>query len=216
LPLGSVFDRVVGFFTGAVKDVYGAITAGLHAVEGVWSFLVALANTAWGAWDWVVNGCIWIGKNIEDWAGYVYNTLGHILLHVIPEAATWAYRHSLGAAIAEAVKLFNTAKKAVENAIKWAERELAKLGNLIDSKVKAVIRWVTGAVNWVEKIGKKVGELVEHPELLVKWIFAHMVLALVREIIKGSILVMAIIFKAFHSLATEIVSEVEDLLAKVI
>lgn len=215
LPL-SIFGDVSKWFSGAVSTVEGAAKQAWGAIQTVWSFLVSIGKLAYDAWEWMVNGVEWLGKTLDDYAGAVYDAIGHVLFTVIPHAVEYAVKEAIAWA-GRAIRDVSTwVKHAVSNTVKWAEGEFNKLEHLITSKVAAVIRWVTGPINWVLKEGKRIGELVLNPTALAEYLVGHIALPLVKWFIHNSPPLVLLIVRAIDKSGPEIASAIEDLVEKVI
>lgn len=212
----SIFDKVAGYFTGAVSDVVEGAKDAWGAIKTVWAFLVSIYRIGDEAWNWVVNGIDWLTGNIEGWVSDVYNTFAHILTQVIPEAAQWALGHAIG----WAQKLVDDVEKWVSTAFtnvkKWVEHGLHKLESYAKGLVDAVIKWVTGPIRWVIHNGEKIVNLLFHPERLAKWIVGALVVPLVQWILKSSLPVMTWLLRGFASEGSEFAHLIEDLLEKVV
>lgn len=212
----SIFDTVAGWFEHPITTAVDAVKAAWGAVQTVWEFLVKVSNGEWNAWDWLVNGTEWLGKNLEDWAGDVYSVIGHALTSVIPDAAKWALSQATKWAASEIDKLTKWVTNEYHSVTKWAASELSKLEHLIEARVKAVLHFVTGPIEWVIHTAYHAVELVLHPELLAKYLVEHIALPLVRWLLKETGALSILIFKAFESLAPEILIMLEDVIDKVV
>jgi len=212
----SVFSKVVGFFSGAVSTVVGAAKDAWGAIATVWAFLVQTYHALSEAWNWVVNGIEFFTREIESWAAQVFNGIRHILFTVIPNAVTYAVTAAERWAGHAVAIVSNWAKAAIANAIKWVERELAKAAAFVRNLVASVVRWVTGPINWVLKVGKRVGELVLHPEALVKWIIGSLVVPLVMWLLRSSVPVLVWLVRSFLTRSHEAETVLEDFISKVI
>lgn len=212
----SIFSKVAGFFEGAVSTVIGAAKDAWDAIKTVWALLVSTAKVLTEAWNWVVNGVEWFSKEVSSWAAQVFNGIKHILFTVIPNAAKWAVDTAIKWAQAAVRDVSNWAKTAVANAIKWVKGELAKLEKLARSLIQSVINWVKGPVEWVIHTGRKIANLVLHPEALVKWIIGSLVVPLILWLLRSSVPVLVWLTRTFLSRAHEAESLLEDFLSKVI
>lgn len=212
----SIFDSVAGWFIKAVNTAGDVLKQVWGAVQTVWEFLVKVSNGEWNAWDWLVNGTEWLGKNIEDWAGSVYGAIGHVLFSVIPEAVKWAYDNTIRWAAREIAKGINSLLNDLGKLRTWAIGELHKLENTAKSWVNDIIHFVTGPINWILHTAVHWVNLLMHPELLAKYLIEHIALPLIVWLIKHTPPLWVLIFKSLDALAPDILAALEDIIEKVL
>jgi phage-related protein len=212
----GLLEAVGSLISGAAGDIKGLINGVWQGVKSVYSFIVTITDLVGDAWDWMVNGLSWLGTNILDWAGVVYNLIRWIIVHGLPDAAAYVYTKAVlwaKAAVKDVERALTGLVHTVEHALSSVISDLKRY--TIDA-VRDVWRTLTDAWNWIEKTGKAAVNLVEHPALLVEHIIAGASEALLKWLLSQLVRLTVWVWKTTISLLGDIAPIVEDALTKVI
>jgi hypothetical protein len=191
------------------KRVWSALTA-------VWSFLVNAASLVFGAWDWMVNGVLWLAEQAGRFAFDVGNTLWHLATHVIPHAIWWGIEHVTKWALHELGKVWAWIEHHVEAIYRWASHEIGQLWAWIEHQVRGLWRDVTNAWHWIEHAGEVAWHYISHPLALAELLAAHIVVPVVRWLLSGGRDVVVWLLRTFASETGAIAHLLEDVLSDVL
>jgi hypothetical protein len=210
--VGNALEEAGGAVVGAAESVAHLAGKVFKAFEWVWWFLKNAAALVFGAWDWMIHGVEWLGVNLDHLAGETFGWAWGIVSHLIPTIAAWVYNHSIGWAFKEIEIAAADAWKWVKGAVSWAGKELSKLGKLLAHEVGVLTKWAAKAVWWVEHRAEWVWHLITHPEALAKLLADHIVLPIVKWILKSSAPIFVWLFKEAASEGSAIEKLIEDIL----
>jgi hypothetical protein len=150
-----------------VEDLANRAYDGLVALWNVFTnFLhmmrVVFADLAFWVFHWV--------KNVELFAEWVAKMLRWAVVVAIPRAIRTAvnYAHTL------ASQLFANAEKLWNRAVAGVESLARDLVNTARRWAKSLIDWVyarvTIGLDWINRLGNRIADIVLHPDKLVAWI----------------------------------------------
>lgn len=202
-----------GLVSGGVSDLVAKAKA---AVRSVLIFASTVFGLVGGAWDWMVNGIGWLGNNLIGALARLLHLLEWLALHAIPEGLQWV----LGRATHLAAVALHSARSFLEGLVHsighWALHELTRLWRFATGELKRAWHTIATVWNFIEHTARRAVDLVEHPDKLVHWILASLVLPLIRFLLEASAPLLVILFKAFKREAVAFAHTLEDVLAKVI
>lgn len=212
----GVLEAIGGFFSGVAGTVGDLAGKAWSAIKSVYLFAAGVFDFVGGAWDWMVNGLGWLGDNLIGGLARLLHLLEWLVLHAIPEGLQWA----IASAIRWAKERLHSAVSWLEGLIhtlgKWALGQIRRVWHELTSSIRHVWQTLTRAWDFIETVGRRAVDLVLHPEKLVKWILAALVLPLLRYLLERSSSVIAWLFRSFRGEAVAFAHVLEDVLSKVI
>jgi phage-related protein len=209
---------------GALNAVWGAITGGVsavvgaakEAVEAVFRFAAGVFDLVSGAWDWMVNGIGWLGDNLIGALARLLHLAEWILGTVIPHAFSTAFNDAVRWATGAIHTAGNALKHAFTTALHVAEGAINTVLHGLGQAFSWAKHQIVGAVNWIENAGKRVADLVLHPDKIVRWILAALILPLVRFFIEQSAWLVLWLLKAFTRESAAFGAMLESVLVKLL
>lgn len=209
-------EAVGGWFVGAAKTVAGGAEAVYGAIKSVYSFSTGIFDAVKGAWAWVVNGLKWLGDTAVGALARVLHLLEWLALHAIPEGLAWV----VGTVERWATGVIHLAEHVLKVIIGAVRKALEAALHQLESWARAAVKWLTKiageAWQFVETTGKRVADLVLHPDKLAAWLVGALVLPLLRFLIESSAGVIAWLLRAFVREAGAFAKTLEDVLSKVV
>lgn len=212
----SIFDDITKWFSGGIKDVVELAERAYGAIRTVWHVAGRIFELVGEGWDWMVNGIEWLGNNVVNFAGSVYNAIYHVLTSVIPKAIGWALKEAIKWTEKEVGKLTTWVEKRAAAIEKWAVGEFNKLLHTIITDAKNLWNDITKVFNWIDTAGHKVLYYIEHPGALAELLAAHIVWPVIVFIIKGSADIFSLLIRQAATREKEFAHTLEDVLARFI
>jgi phage-related protein len=212
----GLLEAIGGLFSSPVKLVEDLAHKAWSGIKSVFIFASSVFDLVGGAWDWMVNGIGWVGNNLIGFAARVLHLLEYAILHLLPDGLKWVYGQAVGwarKAIAVVERALQTALKA---AVHWLTGVIRSVENWAKGAVKHVWQTLTGVFNWVERVGKQVGDLVLHPERLAAWLGGHVIEPLVKWMVSNSAGLIVWLFKRALGLLPTLAHTFEEALEKLI
>lgn len=201
---------IAGFFSGAGSTVGRLIS---DAIQAVFDFLIRIIDAVGGAWDWMGNGVEWFTRQLEHWAGAVFDTLAHILGTVIPNAIS---------------KAFHDATRWAAHAIDWLHKHVIRP---IDRFLHDVWRWIQRRVHdierfanhtwrelskildWFWRAARHAVDLVLHPGRLLVWLLEAVTVTFLWAALHVLIPIAAAVLRNSRQLAAHVLPDLEALIA---
>lgn len=212
----GLLETVAGWFSSAGNAIAGVANSAYKAVKGVFAFASGIFHDVGGAWDWMVNGLGWLGDNVIGGFARVLHLLEWLALHAIPEGLSWVYTKLYSWARAA----IHAAEHALTVALDAVHRVLDTAIHALENWARSAVKWIEGLLlplwHWVENTAKRAVDLVLHPERLVAWILADLVLPLVKWLIQQSAPIIVWMAKAARSVLPELAHTIEDALEKLV
>lgn len=184
----GIIEKIGGFFTGLGSlpgEVLKGAEAAWHAIQTVWSFLTDSYGVLSSAWTWVVNGWEWLGKQLTDWAGEVFNTLWQTLTETIPDAIVWVFDRAVKEFVVALARVYNELRGALDAVYKFLLRLIHGLINDLKAALHAFIKWATNPVRWVLHWGAWLIHLLTHPENIANWIAGAIIEPVVKWLVRS-------------------------------
>lgn len=211
----SIIGDITKIFTGPVEDVVSLANKTWEAIKGIWYAITHPSEMLDAAWNWMVNGTDWIVYQVAVFASHAETAVLHVLLTTIPKAIGWAISETWKLAKWEIERAYNELRYVVRIGTNFLLSLIYKVAKDAEGVVRDVVRWVTHAVEWVDKFGAQVWNLLSHPERLVKWIMGSLVGPFVIELARLSVPVLAFLFKSWTRNSSELAHVAEDLITKI-
>lgn len=212
----GIINAIGGFFSGVasgVSDLAGKVWGAIRSLAHVAGEVFHLVG---GAWDWVFNGLGWLGNNIIGGLARVLHLIEWLALHAIPEGLGWVLGQAVSWAKRALHDLSGWVKGALSQVTRWAEHALHTLESWARSAVRDVWHTLSAAWHFIETVGKRVADLVLHPDRLVAWFLAALIVPLLRALLKLSAGILVWFIRLAVSLLPAVASTLEDVLAKLL
>lgn len=212
----GILEAIGGFFSGAAGTISDLAGKAWQAIKSVYLFAAGVFDLVGGAWDWMVNGIGWLGDNLIGGLARILHLLEWLALHAIPEGLSWAITSAVRWAKARLSAAEHFLEGLVRTLGRWTLGELRRLWRDLTADLRAVWHTLTSVWNFIEHTARRAVALVLHPERLVQWILASLVLPLLRFMLEASAPILTWLFKRFRAEAVAFAHTLEDVLAKVI
>lgn len=207
----SIFGTIKNFILSGAKDVVHVAERIWTSVQLLWHLLGSVTGAVGNAWG-VLYNAIRDGADALGEAAEAAYTTGRWLLTALPRAVGYVFSEVIGWAGRE----IHTASHAVEvvarDVIKAVERFVLGLINDVKHAVAVVEGWAKDALNFVEKYGALVVNLLGHPERLVTWILPVLIEPLLKWLAGESKGVLLWLLRNLKGLSAEFVHVLEEVL----
>lgn len=212
----GLLRAIGGLFSSAGHAIAGVAHSAWQGIKSVFHFAAGVFNLVGGAWSWMLNGISWLGDTLIGALARLLHLLEWIALHAIPEGLSWAFK--------KAIAWARVAVKDVERALSTLIRSVL---HFLLGVIRSVEHWVKGALrsvwhtlsaawNWIENAGRKLYDLVMHPERLAAWLGGHVLVPLLKWLLGNGAALIVWLFRVAAREAPEVAHVVEDALAKLI
>ena len=202
-----------GFFSNPIEALWHEI---LNIISSVYSYFDSLISSierdlaqAWHAFSAFAD-------SVGRWVTHEVDSLINLIASDFKAIVKWA-GNLIGDALAYA-----------KSGYQWALRQLDNLSKFVSSTANSIVRWVvaniwqpldnyiTSAINWIDRYGSKVWDLVSNPEKLVAWIASYLLRAWLKLLTIWAVPITAFILQRARLLIPDLVSIIEDVITKVL
>lgn len=212
----GILNAIGGLFSGAVKSVEDLASKAWDAVKSVFLFTAGIFDLVGGAWQWMVNGIGWLGDNLIGAAARVLHLLEWLALQALPEGLHWALTKAVGWARTLVHDARTFLEHLIHGLIGWLHGLINTLRKWATDAFRYVWNTLSQAWHFIETAGKRVADLVLHPEKLVKWILAALIWPLVEWMIKESAALIVWLAKRATGVMHDLAHTLEDALSKIV
>lgn len=207
--IASAFNTITSIPGDVVRTIWGAI-------KGVGDFFGHLNQLVDSAWNWMVNGVEWLGDRTVWALGSVFTTMSWLVTRWVPMAAHWA----LGTAVAVAYGLAKQVEHFASSAVHALDRVLTgvihDLSKWARAAVGFILRELGKAAGWISKATGYVFGILAHPDRLVQWFLAALIVPLIKWLIASSAPVIRWLLGEFVKFTPELAATIEDAISKLI
>lgn len=208
--LNSVWDTI----RGAGGDAIDLGKRVWHAIDGVYTFLKHILENVGGAWTKFYNALKAVDNAVDHWMGAAFDTMKWLATKAVPGAASWALRKGETVATSLVNKAYKLALKEIGKAKSEVVGDVKKVEKWADKELHKVERDVKGPINWIASTGKKIADLVSHPDKMAKFVVKALLGPLVNLMLTGSEAVLVDLIRGFRRHESDLAHTLEDVLHK--
>lgn len=204
-----------------LKSILSIAIGGLDDLwRKVLSVITTIYNTVWGYIQDLYRSVVQISDDI----GRLSDSFSSWIAHTYHTFTTWVSQQ-----FSAVLKWADNAIKSVEHdlstVVSWASNQLATLGHYIDSLVDDAKNWVlndvwkplyndvTGTINWIEKEGAYVYNLITHPDLFIALFMSYIWSAWLSLFKTYTKPIVSFILANLKNAVPDVVSVMEDILS---
>lgn len=167
---------------GIWSDATSLASATKALLLGLWHRLIDAFQPVKAAWGELEHAFDSITAQLENLGMNTWRALHHLVSSWIPRMVGAAL-HTVEGWIASAVgTLKGWAIAALSQLRDWAAAALAQLSQWAHDAVDWLTNRLGQAWDWIDQIGRRVADLVLHPELLAEWVFDPLWRFAVRQV----------------------------------
>ena len=212
----DIFGDVGGWLSGRFHNLRDAVSAIWKSIKRVISWASSIFRHVGGAWQALHDAYHVVISGLERLAEGTYGTLRWLIRTEIPRIARGTIGKAIHAAINELKRLIHAARRLAESVLRFAKKEINKVRHALSSAVRWARKKINTILHWINKVGKRLAELVLHPKKLVAWILPSLVTPLLKWIFQHIGALATTIFRWLLSHLGRFAVEIERAVAKIL
>jgi phage-related protein len=204
---------LIGVITGPFRDLWNKVVS---LVTTVYRWVDQWVTVLYNDVTSVYNQLIKFADEVRSFVTGTFATFSRWVTHQFDTVLKWAESR------------LSAVEKYAGDILAWATREIAAVSKWVTGLITGVEHWVisniwqplyndiSGAVNWIEREGAYVYDLVTHPEKLVKLILAYVWLSWLALFTQFAKPIISYILHHLRSNIPDLVSVIEDIIASIL
>lgn len=178
-----VISDIGHIFSNPIKTVKAVVDAVWKALKRAVTWASGIFNRVGDAWFWLHDAFNDAIQAWEDFAAAAYGTFKWLGNTLVPKWARKAVQDAIKWAVDNIKALANKALKLAGHALNWAKTAIKDVRSWVRKQLSAIRRDVSKLISWVKKTGNRIADLVLHPKRMVRWILGDLVEPVLRWIL---------------------------------
>lgn len=206
-------DSVWNAFTGGLSSIWHSI---VNLFKSIWSWIERAVGILEHDIAIVYHDILSFAHSVEVWATRAIDNLYNLAKSWVNDVTRWA------------VAWFDRIIKYADDIWSHVVQIYNEVIHYIDGLYNSIVHWIiteiwdpldraiTGAINWIEREGAYVYDLLTHPDKLVTLIEAYLWKSWLSWMRALAIPITVLILSSFRSLIPDLMSIAEDVLDRVL